>query len=124
MNYRPSALVLRNGRLVRRYRDEPANAASPAIVEDVEEAEPRFGKPRRFALTLFLLSLLIPLSVSLMSVRLTPYTLVLIVAFIPLLISWIGQKYSPIIFPDWLMLFYAFWSSVALVYNQIGRAHV
>lgn len=118
MNYRPSALVLRNGHLVRRYRDEAKNAPVPASVENLEEIEPRFGKPRRFALTLFLMSLLIPLSVTVMSIRLTPYTFVLIVAFVPLLVTWIGQKYSPIILPDWLMLFYALWSAVALVYNH------
>ena len=76
---------------------------------------PRYTRQRRFVpilVTLFLLSVLAPISFSIGSVLLNPYRVVLLLAFFPTFLRWINRKAGPILLPDVLLLCFALWASM------------
>jgi hypothetical protein len=106
-------IVERNGRLVR--------IATPAVPvsEEATPVEPSIigvptGKVEARLITAFVISLLLPFSWNLGPLRLPPYLGLLAIGFLPLLLAWLRQRYTRIIVPDILMLFFCIWSVAAL----------
>jgi hypothetical protein len=67
---------------------------------------------------LFMFSLALPIMLHLGPLRLSPYRLLLIVAFIPCLLAWINGSMGRIRAPDLLILAAALWTTVALAIHQ------
>ncbi|MET1414846.1 O-antigen ligase family protein [Roseibium sp. HPY-6] len=72
---------------------------------------------------IFLFSLALPLVFSVGPLSLSPYRLLLILAFIPATILWFSNKRYAKILPDFLVLFFPLWATIALtaIYG-FGRA--
>jgi len=82
------------------------------------------GGAARFLLPLFLISLVIPTYFFLGTMRLSPYRLLLVVMFIPLLVQWLGGKAGRIRAPDILILLFCLWEALALArVAGIGRSY-
>lgn len=84
----------------------------------VELEDPPVGAGRKALIVIFLLSLLTPIAGDLGTLRMTPYTAVLLVLFFPMLFMWMGRKHSPIILPDVLVMLFCLWSATAVIYNH------
>lgn len=62
---------------------------------------------------IFLLSLLIPIVFSLGSLRLAPVRIVLVIAVVPVFISWVSGKFGKIRLADIWILLFAFWMLIS-----------
>lgn len=117
MSFRPSPLVLRQGRLVERTARE--RQAEPAAVGDaLVVVPPKLSSRRRWVLLLVVLFTLVPVSLHLMSLRLTPMVLMLIAMLGPMTAMWLRRSHGPVVVPDLLILGYSVWSVIALIANQ------
>jgi len=67
---------------------------------------------------IFLVSILIPVSFWIGPLRITPYRLLLLALFIPLLIIWLRRGFGRISTPDVLIVSCACWAVLALVVNH------
>lgn len=96
MTYRAAPKVLRNGKLVPRYggsAEAESTDVSVVAEADVEEAGPPLSAGRKAVIILFFVSIMLPISGQLGTVRMTPYTLLLLLAFFPIAVSWLGKKH-------------------------------
>ncbi len=121
MSYRPSPLVLRGGKLVPRYPEnapEPLSGSASAGDAPLVSEEPPMSGGAKVLVLMFLMSLMIPLSGDLGTLRMTPYTAILLVGFAPWFFSWLGRKKTPIILPDVLVMLFCAWASLAIIYNH------
>lgn len=66
---------------------------------------------------ILIVTLMIPSDVSIMAggLRLSPYRIVLLLAFFPAVLRLVSNRAGKIIAPDWCMLFFAVWSGIAVI---------
>lgn len=79
-------------------------------------AAPR-DKASPFAVT-FVLSLVVPLILFVGNVRASPYLVLLVVSFFPLVFMWLSGRVGPVSLPDCLMLGATLWAALALMVNH------
>lgn len=65
-------------------------------------------------MVVFLLTIVIPVYFDIGGLRLSPYRLFLLFAFVPVVFAWLGGKCGRIILLDWLMLSFTLWAVLAL----------
>jgi O-antigen ligase len=75
----------------------------------------RLSGKGHFLLVIFLVSLLIPLSINIGQLRLTPYRIVLLILFLPLLVQIFASKAGRVTTTDWLVILYGFWIFISLL---------
>lgn len=115
-------LVERHGKLVRAHPDEtpsfvPAAAAQSCDPVVAPAPAQSTGKVGMTLIGIFVCSLLLPVSWAAGSLRLTPYTIFLAIGFLPLVGLWLARSRTRMMLPDFLMLAFCCWSSVALGLN-------
>lgn len=110
------AMVMRRGRLVR------SNVASADQAMEIESASivdyPPLKLPTATMIVLMVVSIFIPISYSLGTMRMTPYLALLVVAFLPMLVIWAMGRRTKIILPDVLILLFCLWAALAIVLSQ------
>ena len=67
---------------------------------------------------ILLISLFIPVKLNIGSLLLTPYRIVILLAIVPALLSWVLGKSGNKITADYLLIFYVIWASIATLYNH------
>lgn len=82
--------------------------AHPAVGPQVAVSRPSAGLP--VPVMLFLLCLLVPLSLQIGAVRLSPYRLLLILTILPCIAAWAGGRCGPKLLADWCILGICAWS--------------
>jgi hypothetical protein len=89
-------------------------------------ARPRLRQKARqktsFLAPLFILTLVVPVFFHVGTVRLAPFLLVLLVAFIPLCLVWVTGSAGAVRAPDLLILFSCLWGALALFQTHGAEA--
>jgi O-antigen ligase len=116
------SIVMRHGRLVRVGAPAaPATTASSAIGATAVGANDDAQAPKAITKALivcFLLALWMPFSWTVASVRLTPMLIFLLIGFLPFTIIWLFKRPTPVTLPDYMILAFWLWSTVAVIINQ------
>ena len=96
----------------RRFRHKSAATQLPKT-PNADQIE--FQKPPSLLITIFIISLILPIITYIGPLRLSPYRIVIIIIFIPYFISWISGKFDGIRLPDILILLTSLWGATALM---------
>ncbi|MBC2662458.1 O-antigen ligase family protein [Novosphingobium flavum] len=122
MSYRRAPAVIRQGKLVvRRSSEDPAAGSAAASNSEVppQSAElPKLSQRRKLALLLTVLFTVIPFSLKMASLRLTPMIIMLIIMIIPMTFGWLRRRYGSIVLSDLLVAGFSLWSALALIVNH------
>lgn len=120
MTYRGPTVVLRKGRALLRRAAAPDDSSElvAAGSEVVATLPPYISRRRGVLLILFVLFTFIPVSQYIMSIRLTPMTVLLLSGTVPFTVFWLGRKYGRNVLPDYLMLTFSLWAVVSLSLNH------
>lgn len=73
---------------------------------------------RQFLIVTFLVLAIIPVYFSFGTVRMSPYRMMLLAAFFPLVGAWLSGKAGRILPADWLLLAFSFWTIIATFGNH------
>lgn len=104
---------------------QPADVPSPRsprpgrirLSQYIDNQGPRIlGISHGLLMAIFLASLMIPASVPLGPLRITPYTGLLIIFFVPLILTFIRDKTNRIIALDYFMAAHVFWIGIAVLH--------
>lgn len=108
-----------------RYTRFPPAPSAPDETAVAAEAAPEESAPRilpRTAMSIFavifVVSLILPIQIWIGSLLFTPYRLVLVILFVPLLAMFFMGKAGRIMLIDWLLIFSALWAVLALGVNH------
>lgn len=76
------------------------------------------GKGVSFIVTLFLISLVVPIVMFVGPLRLAPYRIILLLVFVPLSLMWLSGRFGGVKLADVLVALYALWGALALIVNH------
>ncbi len=111
-------IAQRRGKLVRLRPSIPGAVSEPVAEPAADPATgTRTGRVETALITIFILTLLVPVSWPAGPLRLTPYLVFLVIGFVPLVGLWLARSKTQMMLPDFMMLIFCCWSSAALGLN-------